>query len=128
MFLSRPARVGLVGAIMLLPMLSGASATADRDTDAGGTPTSTPIKHVVVIFQENVSFDHYFGTYPNATNPPGEPRFAATGDTPSVNGLDAALLNSTRTPPIPNGWIARNQSPATWTTVTRTSRRPSTVA
>ena len=28
--------------------------------------TSTPIKHVVVIFQENVSFDHYFGTYPNA--------------------------------------------------------------
>jgi phospholipase C len=24
--------------------------------------TSTPIKHVVVIFQENVSFDHYFGT------------------------------------------------------------------
>ena len=26
--------------------------------------TRTPIKHVVVIFQENVSFDHYFGTYP----------------------------------------------------------------
>jgi phospholipase C len=22
----------------------------------------TPIKHVVVIFQENVSFDHYFAT------------------------------------------------------------------
>ena len=30
----------------------------------GGSGTSTPIKHVVVIFQENVSFDHYFGTYP----------------------------------------------------------------
>jgi phospholipase C len=29
-------------------------------------PTATPIKHLVVIFQENVSFDHYFGTYPNA--------------------------------------------------------------
>ena len=28
--------------------------------------TTTPIKHLVVIFQENVSFDHYFGTYPNA--------------------------------------------------------------
>ena len=25
-------------------------------------PTSTPIKHVVIIFQENVSFDHYFAT------------------------------------------------------------------
>src|SRR6202047_428845 len=35
----------------------------------GGGTTTTPIKHVVVIFQENVSFDHYFATYPNATNP-----------------------------------------------------------
>lgn len=35
--------------------------------------TTTPIKHVVVIFGENVSFDHYFGTYPNASNPTGEP-------------------------------------------------------
>jgi phospholipase C len=26
------------------------------------------IKHVVVIFNENVSFDHYFGTYPSAGN------------------------------------------------------------
>ena len=33
----------------------------------GGT-TTTPIKHVVVIFQENVSFDHYFATYPKAAN------------------------------------------------------------
>jgi hypothetical protein len=39
--------------------------------------TATPIKHVVVIFQENVSFDHYFGTYPYSTNPKGEPRFKA---------------------------------------------------
>jgi phospholipase C len=32
-----------------------------------------PIKHLVVIFDENISFDHYFGTYPNALNPAGEP-------------------------------------------------------
>ena len=25
------------------------------------TTTTTPIKHIVVIFQENISFDHYFG-------------------------------------------------------------------
>jgi phospholipase C len=37
--------------------------------------TATPIKHVVVIYQENVSFDHYFATYPHATNPAGEPAF-----------------------------------------------------
>ena len=35
--------------------------------------TETPIKHVVVIFDENRSFDHYFGTYPNAANPAGDP-------------------------------------------------------
>src|SRR5580693_4646534 len=31
-------------------------------------PADTPIKHVVVLFNENVSFDHYFGTYPTAAN------------------------------------------------------------
>ena len=30
-----------------------------------GSPM-TPIQHLVVIFQENISFDHYFGTYPVA--------------------------------------------------------------
>src|SRR5436190_732738 len=46
--------------------------------------TASPIKHLVVIFQENVSFNHYFGTYPRADNPAGEPQFRAAPDTPSV--------------------------------------------
>src|SRR6202167_5966392 len=54
--------------------------------------TATPIKHLVVIFQENVSFDHYFGTYPNAQNLSGEPPFFAQPGTPTVNGLSTALL------------------------------------
>src|SRR5579864_7504869 len=54
--------------------------------------TSTPIKHVVVIYNENVSFDHYFATYPNATNPAGEPTFTAAASTPAVNGLSAGLM------------------------------------
>jgi phospholipase C len=64
--------------------------------------TKTPIKHVVVIFQENVSFDHYFGTYPDARNPPGEPRFVGAPDTPSVNGLTPDLLthNPNSAPPF----------------------------
>lgn len=65
----------------------------------GLSGTATPIKHVVVIFQENVSFDHYFATYPNAANPGGEPVFVAGGGrrgTSSVNGLSGALL--TRNP------------------------------
>ena len=50
-----------------------------------GATTATPIQHLIVIFQENVSYDHYFGTYPNATNPPGEPSFTALPGTPSSN-------------------------------------------
>jgi phospholipase C len=54
--------------------------------------TASPIQHLVVIFQENVSFDHYFGTYPTARNPKGEPQFVAAPNTPTVNGLNNALL------------------------------------
>src|ERR1700681_694074 len=61
---------------------------------AGEGGTTTPIKHVVVIFQENVSFDHYFGTYPNALNPAGEPSFQARRGTPPVNGLSGGLLTN----------------------------------
>jgi len=49
--------------------------------------TTTPIKHVIVIFQENISFDHYFATYPYATNQEGEPAFHAKEGTPRVNNL-----------------------------------------
>lgn len=58
----------------------------------GAQATATPIKHLVVIFQENVSFDHYFATYSNATNPEGEPPFRAVPHTPAVNGLTPMLL------------------------------------
>jgi phospholipase C len=53
--------------------------------------TATPIKHLVVLFDENVSFDHYFGTYPKAANTDGSPFYAKPG-TPRVNGLTPQLL------------------------------------
>ena len=65
------------------------SFAADNDADA---KTDIPIKHFVVIFQENISFDHYFGTYPNAVNPAGEPAFFPKKGTLTVNGLSGALL------------------------------------
>jgi len=58
------------------------------------TAPKTPIQHLVVIFGENESFDHYFGTYPHALNPPGEPRFTALLGTPAVNGLSGLLLTN----------------------------------
>jgi phospholipase C len=78
--------------------------------------TATPIKHVVIIFGENESFDHYFGTYPTATNPPGEPAFTAAPGTPSVNGLTPALLtnnpnlNPANTPPTNPFRLDRSQA------------------
>ena len=66
-----PTALGLVSALALA--VAGANAVADddhgRDSDFHHVHTATPIKHLVVIFQENVSFDHYFGTYPNAHEP-----------------------------------------------------------
>jgi phospholipase C len=60
----------------------------DRDRDDHRIRTATPIKHLVVIFQENISFDHYFGTYPHAQNNPGETPFHARPHTPtSINSL-----------------------------------------
>jgi phospholipase C len=79
---------GLVAALAIAVGL--AMASADSSTEP---PSTTPIKHVVVIFDENVSFDHYFGTYPNATNPAGEPAFTAKPGTPTVNGLSGVLLS-----------------------------------
>jgi phospholipase C len=55
--------------------------------------TETPIKYVVVIFPENRSFDHFFGTYPKALNPPGEPQFKAKRNTPTVNGFSKSLIH-----------------------------------
>ena len=68
--------------------------------------TTTPIKHVVVIFGENVSFDHYFGTYPHATNTDGTP-FTAAKNTPTVDGLTPDLLTKN-----PNAFNPQRLSPS----------------
>jgi len=89
-----PRNLWLGSALGALAIAADATASAKA-----AAPTATPIKHLVVIFQENVSFDHYFGTYPVAKNPPGEPKFTPALGTPSVNGLAGGLLTAN-----PNGF------------------------
>jgi phospholipase C len=76
------------------------------------TPTtaSAAIKHVVVIFGENISFDHYFGTYPNALNNPGETKFTAVANTPVPNNYvsNPGLLTANPNLSIANGAAASN--------------------
>ena len=83
--------VGVVAGAVLAVGIAGAA------PPPGSNHTKTPIKHLVVIFQENVSFDHYFGTYPNAANPGGQnggPTFTARPGTPAVDGLVPATDSS----------------------------------
>jgi phospholipase C len=76
-------------ALTLLP-------AAPAFADGGHSQTATPIKHLVIIFQENVSFDHYFATYPNAQpNLDKSVYFTqAKPGTPTVNGLTGPLLTN----------------------------------
>jgi phospholipase C len=86
--------LALVSPSGLLADNKGQDKKQDKGNSNGGYKTTTPIKHLVVIFQENVSFDHYFGGYPEATNPSGEPQFEATDDTPTVNGLIQGMIDN----------------------------------
>ncbi len=78
-------------------------------------PSRTPIKHLVVIFNENESFDHYFGTYPYAANTDGSPFHAKPG-TPTVNGLYTKIGPNGPTGPLltanPNSYNPERLTPA----------------
>jgi phospholipase C len=94
-----------VGAALTVSSVSLASSSTVKSADAVSIPatvpasfyhdthTATPIKHLVVIFDENESFDHYFGTYPYAANTDGSPFHAKPG-TPTVNGLYTQITPS----------------------------------
>jgi phospholipase C len=83
----------LLSTVALTAMVMNSTAAFASDyTNPNNLPTATPIKHVVVIFGENVSFDHYFATYPNAANPTGEIPFVAKPKTPTVANLETAGL------------------------------------
>ena len=73
----------LVGSITtgVLPAVAASPSAFSNTT----LPTAAPIKHFVLLYHENNSFDHYFGTYPNATNPGLEPKFVADPHTPSIS-------------------------------------------
>ncbi|WP_237554902.1 MULTISPECIES: alkaline phosphatase family protein [unclassified Streptomyces] len=100
----RTARWGAFAGAAALVLLGGAApanAASPAHHGGGSDNTTTPIKHVVVIFDENVSFDHYFGSYPVAANTDGT-KFTAAKHTPKAdNLLNSGLLkkNPNQYPP-----------------------------
>ena len=83
--------LALAAVAVMAALTAGTARSAHYAAAESRGDTVTPIQHLVVIFGENISFDHYFGTYPNAANADGQTFTAARG-TPSVNGLTPALL------------------------------------
>src|ERR1700730_2836586 len=104
-----------VAATSIGPVIAGQNDNAKAEKEAAVDPntltTKYPIKHLVVIFNENRSFDHYFGTYPNAFNPEGEPIFEPAKNTPTdMHTLwsSPALLDSNPNLNAANGAGATN--------------------
>jgi len=101
-------RTGLtIGAVAVAAGVTAALVSPAATSDAASPVhhNASPIQHLVVIFQENVSFDHYFATYPSADNTGGSTFTAAPG-TPAVNGLSGTLLTAN-----PNGVNPRRYDP-----------------
>jgi phospholipase C len=62
---------GALGGAALLRAATDASNATDAPKE-----TPMPLKHFVYIIQENITFDHYFGTYPGADGIPAGVKFA----------------------------------------------------
>jgi len=104
-----------IAATSIGPVIAGQNDNEKADKNAAVDPntlkTKYPIKHIVVIFNENRSFDHYFGTYPNALNPEGEPLFEPAKNTQrDINNLlsNPALLENNPNLNAANGAVASN--------------------
>ncbi|MFE9608862.1 phospholipase C [Streptomyces sp. NPDC006012] len=104
----------LVGAAALAvlggtaPTWAAVPAGHDRGNHQDHSSTTTPIKHVVVLFDENISFDHYFATYPKAANTDGTTFTAAKKTPKDIDTLaHAGLLTQN-----PNQYAPKRLSPS----------------
>ena len=139
--LSTAALIAIAASAATTASMAGENAASAKTSaaDPNTLKTKYPIKHLVVVFNENVSFDHYFGTYPNALNPEGEPTFEPAKNTQrDINNLlsKPSLLDNNPNLNAANGAGAATRSALTAhrptrptrATPIRPSRRPMTAA
>ncbi|HEY4028409.1 MAG TPA: alkaline phosphatase family protein, partial [Candidatus Dormibacteraeota bacterium] len=85
-----------------------------------GRAAETPLKHIVLLMQENRSFDHYFGHYPGADGlPPDAPVVPATADCstdPPHNqaALQALAAGDGYANPAARTFFSERQVPLAW--------------
>ncbi|MGN6676929.1 MAG: alkaline phosphatase family protein [Streptosporangiaceae bacterium] len=92
MTLRESVRSGSAAVIVTLLVLAGLAACAPSRTTFAGIHK---IRHVVIIMQENRSFDSYFGTYPGADGIPAKDgHFTVCVPDPRTHGCDRPYHDS----------------------------------
>jgi phospholipase C len=92
---------GMIVLIVAAYSLGGGSTNKPSSTTTGTAPAPSnigsgdisKIKHIVIIMQENRSFDNYFGTYPGANGIPKDACIPAPQGPCQKPYHDAALIN-----------------------------------
>ena len=92
----------IVGLLITSLVLSSSNWALAEELAPKPSIVQTPIQHVVVIFQENISYDHYFGVYPKA------PGFIAKPSTPASNNYIAHPNLLTSNPNLFNPFLLRS--------------------
>jgi phospholipase C len=77
------------------PVFTMVQASAETESENG---TRSPIKHTIILYQENISFDHYFGTYGHGSNgiPAGSTQSYTNGTATWGPYAPAQLLGTTQ--------------------------------
>ena len=76
-----------------------------------GSPV-TPIKNIVIIFGENISYDHYFATYPKIAYNAADPTDSSEIDQTNFNAKATAPANNNLITPLNPSTFAAIANPA----------------
>ena len=104
--IARRARPAALLGVALASLLFVRSVTAASPTAA--STSTTPIQHVVVLMQENHTFDNYFGTYPGADGIPAGVCMPRNPADPSAGCVASYHLPSHRTVDLSHGTDVAN--------------------
>jgi phospholipase C len=99
-----------------IPVISSLLVPTAASAMSGGRGHLSDIQHVVILIQENRSFDHYFGTYPGVrgfADPVGAAAFTQSGYPPNGGTLRPFHLGPSEPqcfPDITHDWAPQHDS------------------
>jgi phospholipase C len=81
-------RRGLFAIILTFVLGFGQFGQVEADSTPGEPQTKTPINHLIVMMQENHTFDNYFGTYPGADGLPAGTKMPVDPNNPGAGYVE----------------------------------------